>query len=236
MIVNVTLRQLVDDILLLVRNNNISESEDLSREQIRLWVKQYKQALLRERIDKQKANSDDSDDLEDIIDDLYINEIGPLELEDVKSLDKVPLFAKRTVKKLENIYADDKQSILAVHDATGENIQYMNHVRRHYQYFRKYTGKELTASYEDGYIYIRGMQDFNRLRYIYVLAIFEDDSQDTDSDATEDDVKIPAWMVPNIKAGIMKNELAFMLGRPSDDSNNSTLASVKPHGPQDDEE
>ena len=36
--------------------------------------------------------------------------------------------------------------------------------------------------------------------------------------------------------GILKNELPFMLNRPSDDSNNSTLASVKPHGPQDDEE
>nr|DAS01522.1 MAG TPA: hypothetical protein [Caudoviricetes sp.] len=28
----ITLKQFVDDILLLVRNNNISESEDLSRE------------------------------------------------------------------------------------------------------------------------------------------------------------------------------------------------------------
>ena len=33
-----------------------------------------------------------------------------------------------------------------------------------------------------------------------------------------------------------KLKLAFMLNRPSDDSNNATLASVKPHGPQDDEE
>jgi hypothetical protein len=47
---------------------------------------------------------------------------------------------------------------------------------------------------------------------------------------------IPAWMVPPIKERIMKNELAFMLNKPSDDSNNATLASVKPHGPQDDEE
>jgi hypothetical protein len=43
-------------------------------------------------------------------------------------------------------------------------------------------------------------------------------------------------MVPPIKQLILRNELAFMLNRPSDDSNNSTLASVKPHGPQDDEE
>ena len=43
-------------------------------------------------------------------------------------------------------------------------------------------------------------------------------------------------MIPDIKKAIMDNELSFMLKRPSDDSNNSTLASVKPHGPQDQEQ
>ena len=47
----------------------------------------------------------------------------------------------------------------------------------------------------------------------------------------EDDVTIPGWMIPDIKKAIMTNELAFMLKRPSDDSNNSTLSSVKPNGP-----
>jgi hypothetical protein len=47
---------------------------------------------------------------------------------------------------------------------------------------------------------------------------------------------IPGWMIPDIKKAIMINELAFMLKRSSDDSNNSTLASVKPNGPQDKEE
>ena len=46
---------------------------------------------------------------------------------------------------------------------------------------------------------------------------------------------IPSWLVPQIKEYILKNELPFMLNRPSDDSNNATLASVKPHGPQDDQ-
>lgn len=75
---------------------------------------------------------------------------------------------------------------------------------------------------------------------MWVLAVYEveDDDQDDDlgDDPGEEDVQIPAWMVPPIKNLILKNELPFMLNRPSDDSNNSTLASVKPHGPQDDEE
>jgi len=70
-----------------------------------------------------------------------------------------------------------------------------------------------------------------------VLAIYEDlnDFNDGD-DIDEDEIKIPAWLVPTIKNNIIKNELSFMLNRPSDDSNNATLASVKPHGPQDQEQ
>jgi hypothetical protein len=71
---------------------------------------------------------------------------------------------------------------------------------------------------------------------LWLKELEEDNIDDDDDDSDEDNIKIPAWMVPHIKELIMKNELAFMLNRPSDDSNNATLASVKPHGPQDDEE
>ena len=33
-----SLKTLIDDILLIVRNNNISESEDFSRDQIASWI------------------------------------------------------------------------------------------------------------------------------------------------------------------------------------------------------
>lgn len=106
----------------------------------------------------------------------------------------------------------------------------MSDKRRHYHYFRRYTYNEPICWYENGYIYVEG-SDIDSIKYIYVDANF------VDGDATdEDDVNIPGWMIPDIKASIMKNELSFMLNRPSDDSNNSTLASVKPHGPQDQEE
>ena len=71
----------------------------------------------------------------------------------------------------------------------------------------------------------------NRLRFIWVTGAFTD----SDEDGDEDDIKIPGWMIPDIKAMIIKNELAFILNMPSDDDNNSTLASVKPKGPQQDE-
>ena len=114
----------------------------------------------------------------------------------------------------------------------------MSHLRKYYHNYRKYTYGDMTGYYkDDGHIYVQGILDKNELKYIYVLAIYEDqDDQDEGDDTDEDDILIPAWMVPGIKERIMKNELPFMLNRPSDDSNNATLASVKPHGPQDDEE
>ena len=225
----ISLRTIIDDILLMVRNNNISESEDLSREQIAQWVKSHKAALTKEELESDK-------------DDIYheeakgenLTEEGPLELEKVESLSKNPLFTKKTVNKLDDVYRNDEASIFSVTDQEGCNIQKMNKVRRHLHYFRKYTPHELTYYYEDGYIYVQGTEAYDELQYIWV-SYYKDDTE-ADDEKSEDEVKIPNWMVPAIKERIFKSELAFMLNRPSDDSNNATLASVKPHGPQDQEE
>lgn len=245
----ISLKTITDDILLLVRNNNISESEDLSRAQIHAWIKAYRHRLWKEEKDRRKQQALLGQLLwEDLIDDEYIRKIesGPMKLEPVQSNDNDPTFTKRTVDALENVLNNSEIGILAIHDENGENIQYMDHIRRHYNYWRKYTFGEMTAYFkadpEDtntGHIYVQGLADEGQLQYIYVLwlkELEEDDIDDDDDDSDEDNIKIPAWMVPHIKELIMKNELAFMLNRPSDDSNNATLASVKPHGPQDDEE
>ena len=241
--VKISLRSIIDDILLLVRNNNISESEDLSRAQIHLWVKAYRHQIWKEEKDKRKAYADQMALLNDeLADDEFIKtvEVGPLELEEVESQSEVPTYTKRTVEPLDSVYENNPNSILAVHDQSGENIQYMDHIRRHYNYWRKYTFGELTANYkDDGHVYIQGLADEGNLKYIYVLYLkdLEEEVEDPEEDdKDEDDVLIPAWMVPLIKERIIRNELSFMLDRPSDDSNNATLASIKPHGPQDDEE
>ena len=68
----ISLREFIDDILLIVRNNNISESEDLSRHQIAVWIRAYKQMILKDRLDKQKEQAIDDELLEDYIDDIFI--------------------------------------------------------------------------------------------------------------------------------------------------------------------
>lgn len=222
-----TLKVLIDDILLLVRNNHISESEDLSRSQIAAWVLQYKAHLAKQDKDKKDADSD-----ADEADDSMSTEIGPLELIDIESKDKNNLYTKRTKNKIPELLGDTDDNIISVTDQVGNVLQAMSKQRRLLQYFRKYTFGEMTFYYDDGYIYVQGTDDCNKLRYVWVTAQFADLGDDKD----EDDINIPGWMVPTIKQLIIQNELRFMLNRPSDDSNNATLASVKPNGPQDKEE
>lgn len=222
-----TLRSVVDDILLMIRNNNVSESEDFSRAQIALWVLAYKNAILKKRQDKAKEDkkNDDTDD------DDTIKTIGPLELIDEEPLDNTCLYRKRTKEKLPELSGSSDCSIISVQDQEGCPIQMMNEKKRHFHFFRKYTFGELAWWYENEYIYLQGLTDLNMLRYICVSGVFTD----SDKDADEDDIKIPGWMIPDIKQMIIKNELAFILAMPSDDDNNSTVASVKPKGPQQDE-
>lgn len=242
----ISLKEIIDDILLLVRNNYISESEDLSREQIHLWVRAYRKQIWKEELDKKKLLFLQGKlELEDLIDEEFIKRIetGPMELEELEE-NTGPENTKRTIMTLKqaanglDVFNNSESSILAIHDQNGENIQYMDHLRKYYHNYRKYTYGDMTGYYkDDGRIYVQGLLDKDQLKYIYVLAIYEDqDDKDEDDDTDEDNILIPAWMVPGIKERIMKNELPFMLNRPSDDSNNATLASVKPHGPQDDEE
>lgn len=241
----ISLKEITDDILLLVRNNYISESEDLSRAQIHSWIKAYKHRLWKEEQDRKKELARQKRlEWEDLIDDEFIKRIetGPMELEELEE-NTGPQHTKRTVQTLSEaagleVLDNNESSVLAIHDQDGENIQYMNHMRRYYHYHRKYTYGDMTAYYkDDGHVYVQGLVDGNELKYIYVLALYDVDDEDDENNADdEDDVLIPAWLVPGIKELIMKNELSFMLNRPSDDSNNATLASVKPHGPQDDEE
>ena len=125
-------RTLIDDILLIVRNNNISESEDLSRDQVLSWIMQHKAYLSKKEDDKDSETGDDEDP-----DDSQLSTIGPLELID----DPIPgseddccchcSTRKRTKKKLYTM-EDSSDDIVSVTDVSGCVIQIMNKSRKHY--------------------------------------------------------------------------------------------------------
>lgn len=223
-----SLRTIIDDILLIVRNNNISESEDLSRAQIASWVIQYRAYLAKKQAEQDEQTGDDTEP-SDTIDSTTI---GPLELEDCNNSaedDCCGYMFKKTKEKV--LTTEDSESdIISVYDQNYCPIQCMYNQRKHFHRFRRYTYNEPTCWFDNGYIYIEG-SNLDNIESIYVTGNIDPEGY---ADC-EDDVTIPGWMIPDIKKAIMTNELAFMLKRPSDDSNNSTLSSVKPNGPQDKE-
>ena len=223
-----SLRTIIDDILLIVRNNNISESEDLSRAQIASWVIQYRAYLAKKQAEQDEQTGDDTEPSDTI----NSATIGPLELEDWNYSaedDCCGYMFKKTKEKV--LTTEDSESdIISVYDQNYCPIQYMYSQRKHFHRFRRYTYNEPTCWFDNGYIYVEG-SDLDNIESIYVTGNIDPEGY---ADG-EDDVTIPGWMIPDIKKAIMTNELAFMLKRPSDDSNNSTLSSVKPNGPQDKE-
>lgn len=223
-----SLRTIIDDILLIVRNNNISESEDLSRAQIASWVIQYRAYLAKKQAEQDEQTGDDTEPSDTI----NSTTIGPLELEDWSNSaedDCCGYMFKKTKEKI--LTTEDSESdIISVYDQNYCPIQYMYNQRKHFHRFRRYTYNESTCWFDNGYIYIEG-SNLENIESIYVTGNIDPEGY---ADG-EDDVTIPGWMIPDIKKAIMTNELAFMLKRPSDDSNNSTLSSVKPNGPQDKE-
>ena len=108
---------------MLIRNNYISESEDLSRAQIHLWVKAYRRQIWKEELDKRKELARlGRIDWEELIDEEFVKrkETGPMELEELDE-NTGPDFTKRTVQTLSeasglDVLNNAESSILAIHD------------------------------------------------------------------------------------------------------------------------
>lgn len=214
-----TLNSIIDDILLIVRNNNISESEDLSRAQIEQWVHQYRAQLIKQDISKKHdINPGYTQSLEVELSQSPINAIdSPGDL-------KTPCgFIYPTIKDIPKpIDLHFGTGIVRVTDLHDCVIQGMSASRRHFQWLRR-TGKEYTYYYKPNKIYVQGV---DALRWIRVLAIFEDPTE-AGLKAT-DAYPIPVDKLGALKQMIFDNELRFMLNRPSDDKNNSSLSGLKP--------
>lgn len=220
-----SLNALIDDILLIVRNNAISESEDLSRAQIEQWIHHYRAMLITEAGNKGNDISD------------YAQEISPLELKkiSISSIDNYPiddptlcpdLFYYRTIEPIPQVVtfhnADGILHVVDMHDCT---IQKMTRTRRHFQWLRKYTAVEYTYHKAEDYIIVQGLDG---LRYIKLIGIFSDPTL-AGLDPDNDPYPIPIDKIGALKKLIFDTELSFMLSRPSDDKNNASLAGLKPN-------
>ena len=202
-----TLNQLVDNILLIARNSNISESEHLSRIQIEKWIIAYRAMLIKQDIDKDRD-----------INDMYITTIEPIHLDVVETVPgKIVYIGDRELPKL--IDFNYRTGLINVRDMYGNLIQLGNYTKAKLQKYRRATCKDYIAWLKNNKIYVEG--DENELEYISVDVIAEDPTELVDCFDPNADFPIPEAMIPRITSLILERELRALVVMPSDTTNNS---------------
>lgn len=202
-----TLNELVDNVLLIARNNNIAESEHLSRAQIEKWIMSYRAMLIKQDIDKNRD-----------INEMYLTTIEPIHLEREEAVPGYFTYVgdKELPKLIDFNY---RPGVVNVRDMFGNLIQLGSRTKAKLQKYRKATCKDYIAWVKGNRIYVDG--DSNQLEYISIDVIAEDPTEMNACFDPDGQFPIPEAMIPTITQLILDRELRFMLNMPSDDTNNA---------------
>lgn len=202
-----SLNNLIDNILQIARNNNIAESEKLSRHQIELWITYYRAMLIKQAIDKGYD-----------VDEAYVSTLEPIHLDRVQTVPgKFVYVGDQELPSL--IGFRYRPGVVAVRDMFGNLIQLGSYTKAKLQRYRKATCKDYIAWVKGNKIYVEG--DSNQLEYISVDVILEDPVKDTPCYDPDDEYPIPAHMIPTVTQMILEKELRILVTQPSDVTNDS---------------
>lgn len=202
-----TLNEIIDNILLIARNNNVAESEHLNRAQIEKWVIGYRSMLIKQQIDKGRDVSE-----------AYLTTIEPIHLDREETVPGYFTYVgdKELPKLIDFNY---RPGVINVRDMFGNIIQIGSRTKAKLQKYRKATCKDYIAWVKNNRIYVDG--DSNQLEYISVDVIAEDPTELNACFDPDGEFPIPSAMIPVITQMIMQRELSVMITMPSDDSNDA---------------
>lgn len=202
-----TLNEMVDNILLIARNSNISESEHLSRIQIEKWIIAYRAMLIKQDIDKGRD-----------INELYLTTISPIHLSKIQCTPgSFEYVSDNKLPKL--IDFNFKQGLISVRDMFGNLIQIGSKTKQKYQKYRSYTCNDYIAWLKGDKLYVQSNN--NQLEWVSVDVIAEDPTQLESCFDPNAEFPVPGAMIPIITQMILEKELRILTSMPSDTTNNS---------------
>ena len=136
-----TTNELIDNVLQIARNNNVGESEKLSRYQIQLWLMYYRAMLIKQDIDKGRD-----------VKSIYVSTIEPIHLDVVENTGgQIRHVGSKELPKL--VEFNNRSGVVAVRDMWGNLIQLGSHTRSNYQKYAKYACKDYIAYTKNNKIY-----------------------------------------------------------------------------------
>lgn len=202
-----SLNNIIDDVLLELRNSTSAESEHISRIQIEQWVANYRALLIKQDIDKGRD-----------INPMYVQTIKCIRL--VRVEDTIGHFEYKsniTLPKLIDFHF--RTGLVYVKDMFGNIIQIGSETKMKLQKYRKYTCKDYIAYMKDNHLYVEGAN--KELEYVEAGLILENPADAKECFDPDGEYPVPAHMIPTIKQMIFEKELGIMLRVPSDVTNNS---------------
>ena len=136
-----SLNSIIQDILLIYRDNEISESENISRIQVEQWIHQYRAYLIKQDLDKGRE-----------VNPSYVQTIGPLHISKVsKCTNEYDYISDEELPKFIDLHFGS--GLLAVKDLNGNLIQVGTETKAKYQTSRKYTCSDYIAYIKNNHLY-----------------------------------------------------------------------------------
>ncbi len=211
----ISLEKIVQDLLLIIRGSNISQSESISKRQLEDWIHQYRALLLKRDLDKHKViNSDYVQEIPDL-------SITLIEGSEDNSIGSDCYISKSTLMLPKTIDLNAKSGLTYVGTILGNQIQMIPYTRFQWQQYKKYTSSDKLAFLRNQYLYVYNNE---LLTVVSIRGIFENPLEITAFDNIDyrDNYPIPMNMVTTLKEMILKKELGIESQAPSDTKDDSS--------------
>lgn len=207
-----TLNTLIDDIMLIIRNSNIVESENINRLQIKQWIISYRALLIKQDIDKDGDINPD-----------YIQTLDDLDLEVVSINPGSNVCKMQSIRKLPRaLDLNNRYGILSVTDRNGNIIQLGDRTKALKQKHRRFTCNDYIAYMDNGYLNIIGPNLIDRP---LVDGVWEDPDavSEFNGECIDENSTFPLSYdkIPALKDLILSKELGLSVQMPSDIVNNA---------------
>lgn len=207
-----SLNAIVDDIMLIYRDNNISESESLSKIQVEQWVHDYRAKLIREDLNK-------GYDLDPEYAQTMEIHLSPITFQDSSYIACNDSTRRSDNEIPSGIPTHNAVGILSVKDLAGNLIQVGDEAKAKYQSTRKYTCGDYIAYKKGKYLFVAGP---GNLEYVNMQIILENPTDAEGCfDAEDTKYPVPIHIIPVIKQLIFDHEIRIMSQMPTDNINNS---------------
>lgn len=195
-----TINTIIDDIMLEMRRNNITESESYSRKQIEQWIIQYRMLILNELSNKKLPISRN-----------YYQRFKISMIDSINNIGSISMPAKVSTIKIPEYFSNDiGLSFLSSYDILGNEIHVMSEKRsdskRHSRYYN--VNIPIASVKSDKKYYLTNADNISE---IMIEGIFIDPTEIEDFDYDNDMYPLDPAILPNLKQLIFKGELKYNL-------------------------